>query len=84
MIIDTEVFDSFNPDRTDSYDALHDSDYTITEAPLVKSGGKPAGNDYDEQETAPKVTLTEQSLLICKSTVKGYSLKLKKWRKSKS
>jgi hypothetical protein len=36
-------------------------------------------NDYEAECEAPKITLTDDGRLICKSTVPGYSLKLKKW-----
>ena len=36
-------------------------------------------NDYAGELGAPKIQLTDDARLICKSTVPGYSLKLKKW-----
>jgi hypothetical protein len=38
-------------------------------------------NDYAVEGVTPKISLTDNGLLICKSTVPGYSLKLKKWSK---
>ena len=48
-------------------------------AAKVGSGRCSLENDFGAQETAPKVRLTADGHLICKSSVPGYSLKLKKW-----
>jgi hypothetical protein len=63
---------------------LHDEDFTISETPAAKvknSRLTKAESNFAEEAVAPKVKLTEEAHLICKSTLLGYSLKLKKWRK---
>jgi hypothetical protein len=38
-------------------------------------------NDYAVEQEAPKLSLTADGHVICKASVPGYSLKLKKWSK---
>jgi len=38
-------------------------------------------NDYAVEQEAPKLNLTADGHVICKASVPGYSLKLKKWSK---
>jgi hypothetical protein len=74
----------FNPHRAEIYDDLHDEDFTISEAPVAKKNSSrltKAEAKFSEDLVAPTVQLTEEGHLICKSTLLGYSLKLKKWRK---
>jgi hypothetical protein len=78
IIVDTEAFERFNPQRSENYDELHESDYTVSEVPATNRSKKVK---YAEEEASPKIKLTEEAHLICKSTLLGYSLKLKKWRK---
>jgi hypothetical protein len=78
IIIDTEAFERFNPQRSENYDELHESDYIVSE---VQATNKTKKEKYAEEDASPKVNLTEEAHLICKSTLPGYSLKLKKWRK---
>jgi hypothetical protein len=84
IIIDSEAFGRFNPHRSERYDDLHDEDFTIEDAPA--SGPQncklsKAEQSFAETTTSPVVKLTEDAHVICKSTLLGYSLKLKKWRK---
>ncbi|KAF4626492.1 hypothetical protein G7Y89_g11663 [Cudoniella acicularis] len=82
IVIDTESFDRHNPSRSVDYtDSLKATDYRIAEIPNVsfKTLVNAVDNDYAMEEVAPKVRLTADGHLICKSTVPGYSLKLKKW-----
>jgi hypothetical protein len=84
IIVDTEAFERFNPHRSERYDDLHDEDFTISEAPAAKAQNSrlsKAEANFAEETVAPVVKLTEEAHLICKSTLLGYSLKLKKWRK---
>jgi hypothetical protein len=62
---------------------LHDEDFTISEAPASEARNSrlsKAEANFAEEVVAPVVKLTEEAHLICKSTLPGYSLKLKKWR----
>lgn len=81
IIIDTESFDRHNPTKSESYtDDLNEADFSLSEAPTsFKAMVSSLENDFGAQETAPKVRLTADGHLICKSSVPGYSLKLKKW-----
>lgn len=85
VIIDTISFERCNPSRTEVLRSLEDEDYIIDEAKVSSSESDETGllaNDYTHQEeNQPKLKLTPEAHLICRSTVKGYSLKLKKWRK---
>jgi hypothetical protein len=81
IIIDTESFNRNNPTKRETYgDALLPADFEV-----YRKGGmdfeKMAAlmNDY-QVEDGPKINLTDDGRLICKSTVPGYSLKQKKWR----
>jgi hypothetical protein len=74
----------FNPQRSERYDELHDEDFTISDVPAAKAKNSrlsKAEANFAEEAVAPVVKLTEDAHLICKSTLLGYSLKLKKWRK---
>lgn len=77
IIIDTEAFDRFNVERQESYDPLHDSDFSVSEVSVADT--KAMQNDYATKEISPEVKLSPEAHLICKATVPGYSLKLKKW-----
>ncbi|KAH7388922.1 ATPase [Cadophora sp. MPI-SDFR-AT-0126] len=81
IIIDTESFDRHNPTKSESYsDDLNEADFTLTEPPTsFKAMVSSLENDFDAGENAPKRRLTADGHLICKSSVPGYSLKLKKW-----
>jgi hypothetical protein len=84
IIVDTEAFMRFNPQRSERYEDLHDEDFTISDAPTVQAKNSRlsrAEANFAEEAVAPVVKLTEEAYLICKSTLLGYSLKLKKWRK---
>ena len=84
IIIDTEAFERFNPHRSERYDDLHDEDFTISEVPAAKAKNSrltKAEANFAEETIAPVVRLREEAHLICKSTLLGYSLKLKKWCK---
>jgi hypothetical protein len=75
IIIDTEAFNTANPDESEALDALQEDDFTASEVPDV------AGNsNYETESTSTNLKLTSKAHLICKSTLRGYSLKLKKWR----
>lgn len=66
------------------YNDLKDEDFTRSDVPEVKatmSDGDSSQGDYDVIQVNPGLRLTEEAHLICKATVTGYSLKLKKWRK---
>lgn len=82
IIIDTESFDRNNPTQSSSYgDDLHAADFVVTEMPgnASKKQLTALENDYEVEQDTPKVALTDEGRLICKSSVPGYSLKLKKW-----
>jgi hypothetical protein len=82
--VDTESFDRNNPTKSESYnDDLHPADFKITEIPGMdfKKMVTIIQNDYAVESVTPKIALTDDGRLICKSTVPGYSLKLKKWSK---
>ena len=84
IIVDTEAFERFNPQRSESYDDLHDDDFASSDAPTAKTNNSRLSKveaNFAEEVAAPVVKLTEEAHLICKSTLLGYSLKLKKWRK---
>lgn len=73
----------FNPHRAERYDDLHDEDFTISDSPAAKENKSrlsKAEANFADEAVAPAVKLTEDAQLICKSTLLGYSLKLKKWR----
>jgi hypothetical protein len=78
IIIDTEAFERFNPNRTEDYDELHESDFITKEISPTKFA---KSVNYADKEESPEIKLTEEAHLICKSTLLGYSLKLKRWRK---
>lgn len=78
IIIDAEAFGNFNPHRTEGYEELHKSDYIESDVPATNA---PAINNYAKEEMSPTVNLTKDAHLICKPTLLGYSLKLKKWSK---
>jgi hypothetical protein len=61
---------------------LKKTDFTVTEMPELdlKTMVSCLSNDYTGPVGTPKIQLTDDARLICKSTVSGYSLKLKKWR----
>ncbi|KAH6692073.1 ATPase [Leptodontidium sp. MPI-SDFR-AT-0119] len=81
IIIDTESFDRHNPTKSESYgDDLNEADFTVSEAPTsFKAMVSSLENDFGAEQAAPKIRLTADGHLICKSSVPGYSLKLKKW-----
>ncbi len=82
IIIDTESFDRNNPTKSETYsDDLHPADFEITETPILDFNKMEMviQNDYEVEGETPKISLTDDGRLICKSTVPGYSLKLKKW-----
>ncbi|KAH8807790.1 ATPase [Xylogone sp. PMI_703] len=68
VIIDTDSFDRFNTGRTEGLDPLENKDFRFEEV----QNGEPSSK-------ALNIRLTPRAHLICKATVKGYSLKLKKW-----
>ena len=84
IVIDTESFDRHNPTQSESYgDSLNENDFTLSEAPTsFKAMVSNLDNDFVTEQVAPKVRLTADGHLICKSSVPGYSLKLKKWSMS--
>ncbi|KAH8652698.1 ATPase [Tricladium varicosporioides] len=82
IIIDTQSFDRHNPTRSTSYnDSLNKADYVITQVPDMsfKTLVSNLENDFNLEEASPLMRLTSDGHLICKATVPGYSLKLKKW-----
>jgi hypothetical protein len=82
VIIDTEAFDRFNPDKLEDFNDLKDEDFTIIEVPeLSERTANRLKSDYSLVQVSPKIKLTEEAHLICKEVVSGYSLKLKKWCK---
>lgn len=73
----------FNPQRSENYDELYEEDFTLSEAPAAKAEHArltEAEANFAEEGDAPVLKLTEEAHLICKSSLLGYSLKLKKWR----
>ena len=82
IIIDSEAFERFNPDRIENFDDLKDTDFTVSQVPEIqeKTTNRARG-DFGVVQVSPKIKLTEESHLLCRETVSGYSLKLKKWRK---
>lgn len=62
--------DDYYDDEEDGYD----DEYNRS---AQRSGHGIANNSND----IPTLTLTEEQLLLCSATLKGYSLKNKKWRK---
>jgi hypothetical protein len=81
IIIDTDSFERFNPDRANDYEDLKDADFSVSELPPTStdSVAQNTGNAYTDEAPEPKLSLTPEAHLICKATVPGYSLKLKKW-----
>jgi len=81
IIIDTQSFNRHNPTKRGTYgDALLPADFVISQRQGM--GFKTMAvlmNDY-QAEDGPKINLTDDGRLICKSTVPGYSLKQKRWR----
>ena len=76
IIIDTQAFGTFNPHRAETYDELEECDYTMSDPPSPK---ETATNDYSNEEMPSNLSLTDFAHLICKATLLGYSMKLKKW-----
>jgi len=78
IIIDTQAFNRFNPHRSENYDDLHESDYTVSEvlAFVASTINNTRKNNFAGEEVSPEVKLTEEAHIICKSTLLGYSLKL--------
>jgi len=82
IIIDTDSFNRHNPSKGSSYgDDLHKKDFAISEVSGMsfKDMVTVIHNDYTIEQEEPKITLTAEGHLICKSVVPGYSLKLKRW-----
>ena len=46
-----------------------------------RSAQRPGHDIAKNSNDIPTLTLTEEQLLLCSATLKGYSLKNKKWRK---
>ena len=75
----------FNPHRNESYDDLHSEDFKVSEAAATRAENSrltTAEANFANEAVNPVITLTEDAHLICKSTLLGYSLKLKKWCES--
>lgn len=73
---------SFNPEKSEDYEDLQEKDFTLSEDPVIKAKDPRLTKveaKFAEDETEPVVKLTEEAHLICKPTLLGYSLKLKKW-----
>jgi hypothetical protein len=84
IIIDTESFDRNNPTKSSAYnDDLHPADFKVNQKVGMdfKKMVTVIQNDYEDEGEGPKIDLTDDGRLICKSTVPGYSLKQKKWSK---
>jgi hypothetical protein len=79
IIIDTQMFNKFNPQFNISIGDLSESDYILED---IAKQQKIDSTVYETEVGKPKVRLTSEAHLICKTTVPGYSLSLKKWRKS--
>ena len=70
--------------KASSYnDDLHSGDFKVNQKLDLDFKKKVTviQNDYESEGDGPKIELTEDGHLICKSTVPGYSLKQKKWSK---
>jgi hypothetical protein len=78
VIIDTQAFGTFNPHRAEAYDDLEDGDYTVSDNSAAE---ETAINKYATEGMSSKISLTEYAHLICKGTLLGYSMKMKKWSK---
>jgi hypothetical protein len=78
IVIDTDVFETFNPDRAETFADLRDSDYALLNKISINDE---APNRYTGGDAPPKVSLTGDAHMICRPTLQGYSLKLKKWSK---
>lgn len=66
------------------FNDLKDEDFTrsdVLEVEATMSDGVSSQGGYNVIQVKPGLKLTEEAHLICKATVTGYSLKLKKWRK---
>jgi len=84
IIIDTESFDRNNPMKATAYnDDLHAQDFKVSQTAVMdfKKMVTVVENDYEDEGNGPKIDLTDDGRLICKSTIPGYSLKQKKWSK---
>lgn len=81
IIIDAQAFGTFNPHRAEAYDELDECDYTLSDLPATK---ETAANSYSNEEVSPNILLTDFGHLICKATLLGYSMKLKKWSRDPS
>ncbi|PMD36930.1 ATPase [Hyaloscypha variabilis F] len=82
IIIDTESFDRNNPTKSSAYnDDLHPQDFKVSQTATMdfKKMVTVIQNDYEDEGDGPKIDLTDDGCLICKSTIPGYSLKQKKW-----
>ena len=90
IILDTYAWNRFNPNRQVSLNALtspahqafdddDDEEYSEDEY-----GGDSMddilGREIDQPGQARTQSLTKDQLLLCSATLKGYSLKNKKWR----
>ena len=100
IIIDAHAWNRFNPGKTVSLNSLDRRPAGKKgKANLVDSYDDPDYDDYDhdhesgddtppdetgEPNKVPLAALTRDQLLICSRTVKGYSLKNKKWCKLRS
>ncbi|KAF4625275.1 hypothetical protein G7Y89_g12896 [Cudoniella acicularis] len=79
IVIDIESFNRHNLMQSESVSgSLSDEDGECKLNPSNEVDS-PNGDNYTTTTTSPKVGLTAIGHLICKSTVAGYSLKLKKW-----
>jgi hypothetical protein len=81
IIIDAQSFRKFNPHFNASTSELSDEHYIVEESTEDDTQQKIGSTDYQTETAKPKVRLTSEAHLICKTTVQGYSLTLKKWCK---
>ena len=93
IIIDTYAWNRFNPNRQVSLNSLNQSQSQGSTAEW-EAGTEDEYTDYGDDELEgeelqtlkqpgefkPK-GLTDEQLLLCSATLRGYSLKNKKWRK---
>ncbi|EHL01856.1 putative ATP-dependent zinc metalloprotease FtsH [Glarea lozoyensis 74030] len=80
IIIDAQSLRKFNPQFASGVNELDKDHFVLEDSSKDMPQQKIDSTVYETETSRPKVRLTDEGCLICKTTVPGYSLSLKKWR----
>jgi hypothetical protein len=82
VVIDSDAYFRFNPGHSFSPSRQNNGDDAV-DSVCFEDGEINSDIENDAMQKAPDdVSLDENQLLICRPIVRGYALKLKKWRRS--